>query len=150
MNFTNLIIFSIPTVASLITSKFCPMSKDSGSKINARPPSYIFAVVWTTLYILLGISWVMSRNCKCNNSNIIDILYVTLVILLNYWIVKYGCDKDPKNALFVLPFIILITLILIVYSIGTVSAYLLLPLFVWLNYAMLLNYTEVNMLTTSS
>jgi benzodiazapine receptor len=125
------------------------MSKDSGVQINARPPSYVFAVVWTILYILLGISWVHSRNCKCNNSKIVDTLYITLIALLNYWIVKYGCDKDPKSALFILPFTILLTLILIVYSLGTASSYLLLPLLVWLIYAMLLNYTEVNMMTPS-
>jgi benzodiazapine receptor len=144
MTLSNLIIFSLPTIASLVTSKFCPMGKEAGVKINARPPPYVFAVVWTILYILMGLSWVTSRNCKCKDNNIIDTLYVTLIVLLNFWVVKYGCNKDKKGALYILPFTILVTLILIVYSLNTISSYLLLPLLVWLIFAMLLNYTEVN------
>ncbi len=148
MNITNVIFFSLPTIASLITSAFCPMTKEAGSTINARPPPIVFGIVWTILYILLGISWVSSRNSQYMNKTIIDILYVSLIILLNFWIVKYGCDKDKKGALYTIPFSILLTLILILYNLNTktVSSYLLLPLFVWLMFAMMLNYTEVNMM----
>lgn len=142
MKLIDLIIFFTPIILSLIISRFCNVSSDSGSNINARPPPYVFGIVWTILYIFIGISWIYLRHYQ--NKNIVDALFIVLNILLNFWIIKYNCNKDKKGALFVFPFIILTTLILIVYGGGTISTYLLLPLLVWLIYAMMLNYTDVN------
>ena len=53
----NIIIFLIPTLIGLISSFF--VDKDFYSSINKpsfAPPSILFPIVWTILYLLMGVS----------------------------------------------------------------------------------------------
>ncbi len=143
MKTMDVIIIILPAILGFITSKICNLGNDAGIKIKARPPPEVFAIVWSILYILIGLSWFMYRK-NINKKIVVDLLYLILIILLNGWVVMYSCKKNKKNALYILPLSILCNLILILYTLNTMSSYLLLPLFVWLNFAMLLNYSEVN------
>jgi tryptophan-rich sensory protein len=145
MRIIDIIIVLIPALSGFLTSRICNVGNEAGVEVKARPPPIVFGIVWSILYVLIGISWMLLRNCNCKNRNVVDILYITLIILLNSWVVMYGCKKNKKYALYVLPISILCNLILVMYGLNSISSYLLLPLLVWLNFAMLLNYTEVNM-----
>jgi tryptophan-rich sensory protein len=147
LNIHEIIIFLLPSILSFLVSKICPVGNQSGVIIPARPPPIVFGVVWTILYGFIGLAWVLSR--RCCEKKFINVLYIILIGLLNLWVINYGCNKDSKSALYVMPFCILVTMILIMYQGNTISSYLLLPLLVWLFFAMLLNYTEVNMTYTS-
>lgn len=144
MKVIDLLIILLPSLFGFITSRFCNVGNKAGIEIKARPPPVVFGIVWFILYVLIGISWMKLRNVY-KSKNIVNILYIILIFLLNSWVIVYGCGKNKKNALYILPISILFNLILILYSLNTISSYLLLPLLVWLNFAMLLNYTEVNM-----
>lgn len=127
-----------PMVAGFGVSLFCKMEK-SGVNVKFRPPPYIFGIVWPILYVLIGMSWVQSNP---RQNQMIDGLFVTLSSLLAVWIVVYACRKDKKNAVFVMV-AILLSIAMLMVLIPKTSQLMLVPLGVWILFALLLSTTEV-------
>lgn len=135
-------IFS-PIVTSYLVSSQCPMQKSAGIDVVGRPPGYVFGIVWPILYLLMGYSWF---NYSGTYSNFVNIGFVILIILLNSWVVLYGCYDKNSNSLYSILLGILVTIVLIILmckeSIN--SSLSLVPLTVWLFFALLLNFQELN------
>ena len=127
-----------PMVAGFGVSLFCKMEK-SGVNVKFRPPPYIFGIVWPILYVLIGMSWVQSNP---RQKQMIDGLFFTLSSLLAVWIVVYACRKDKKNAVFVMV-AILLSIAMLMVLIPKTSQLMLVPLGVWILFALLLSTTEV-------
>jgi tryptophan-rich sensory protein len=75
---------------------------------------------------------------------IVDILFFLLIIALNSWLFFYSCLKKKKIALYILLISLVFVLAIWGYSIGTVYMFYLTPLVVWLIFACMLNFTEIN------
>jgi tryptophan-rich sensory protein len=134
-----LIIFMvIPILISFLISKKCVIG-NAGSQITFRPPPIVFQVVWTTLYIFMGYSWIKSRNDKNLPRQTIDLLFIALNISLYLWSYFYGCNNNKTAALFTIPISMVITTLIIMIN----KSFLLVPLLFWLLVALLLNYTDV-------
>ena len=119
-----------PLISSYIIVAFCPMKKSSGSKVRFRPPSYVFKIIWPILFILLGYAWVNSKE--------FSIYYLALSLSLAGWLVFYSCLNDKKIAINII--LLNILLVLICYTISKQNSKLLLvPLLVWLCFALLLS-----------
>ena len=127
-----------PMFIGYIVSMYCKMGGGSGKTVKFRPPSYVFGIVWPILYLLLGLSWVNSYK----GNKAIDILFFLLSSFLALWIIVYACMKDKKNAIFVMLAIIL-TISLLMVQIPKKSQLYLVPLAVWIFFAMLLSTTEI-------
>lgn len=138
INYKKLAIFiAIPLVLGaligLITMK-------SSSSYNGPVPGWIFPVVWSILYILMGISsYLISDNKK-----LLDIYKVNLIVNL-LWPIIFFIFK-----LKVLAFFWILILILIVgymmykyYQENKLSSYLLIPYILWLIFASVLNLLEL-------
>ena len=138
MNKYDLLRLLYPMVAGFVVSKFCKMEK-SGITVKFRPPGYVFGIVWPILYILLGLSWINS-NPSLNKK--VELLYFVLSSLLAYWIVVYACQKNKRNAVFIMLAIILNIGILMV-QIPKKSQLYLVPLGIWLLFALLISTTEI-------
>ena len=138
MNQKDLMRLFYPMVAGFFVSKFCKMEK-SGVDVKFRPPPFVFGIVWPILYILLGLSWINSNPDKNMN---IELMFFTLSSLLAYWIVVYACQKNKKNAVFVMLAIVL-NIALLMVQIPKKSQLYLVPLAVWIFFAMLLSTTEL-------
>lgn len=113
-------------------------------KPGFAPPSFIFPIVWTILYVLMGISCYLILKKGHDLSKIKDAMfYYWLQLALNFiWsILFFGLDLR-FTALVCLIILILITIIMIFkfYKIDKRAAYINLPYLVWLLYALLLNY----------
>ena len=132
------LIFFIPMLSGFLTSSVCTIGKGSGSTVKSRPPSYVFGIVWSILYILIGISWVESR--KNLKKFVVDFLYILLILFLCLWIFLYGCKKNKKLAMYTILFSIMINIFILIYS----KSYYLVPLLIWLLFALMLNSEEVN------
>ena len=135
----DILIFSIPIISGFVSGSICKMGDDAGKDINARPPGYMFGIIWTLLYLLLGGAWLYSRS-KNNENYSSDILYLLLILSLCLWIIVYSCKKDKKKALYILPISMLITICILIHTPNFYIA----PLLIWLLFALLLNFTEVN------
>ena len=138
MNQKDLIRLFYPMVAGFVVSKFCKMER-SGVNVKFRPPPYVFGIVWPILYILLGLSWINSNPDKNMN---LEVMFFVLSSLLAYWIVVYACQKNKKNAVFVMLAIVL-NIALLMVQIPKKSQLYLVPLAVWIFFAMLLSTTEL-------
>ena len=109
-----------------------------GSNIDSIIPSWIFPIVWTILYILMGIS----SYLVFQKESIIPKIYL-IQLLFNYlWVFIFFEFKY-----FTLSFIWIIILIFLVifmikkfYQIDKTSGYLQIPYLIWLIIAAILNF----------
>jgi len=133
----------IPLFLGYFTSSFCKIgSMNAGENIKARPPAFVFGIVWPILYSFLGYSWLLMKDLKN-----INLLFLTNCLLGSLWIYYFACKKNKKNALYVILFMILCGQIIYTYALQnniTLASYLILPYNIWLMFALLLNYKEVN------
>jgi tryptophan-rich sensory protein len=137
----DMVIFFIPLLSGFLSSMICKIKSDSGSIVKAIPPSYMFGIIWFILYILMGFSWLYSRK-KNNENNITDLLFSLLIISLFLWIFFYSCRNDKKAALYIIPLSMMITIFILI---NTPNFYIV-PLLIWLLFAFLLNFEEVNLI----
>ena len=130
-----------------------------------QPPPIVFSVVWSTLYLLfaasLSIVLIKSGSVHItpapvpsgttpksfiplwNNTNKSTLLlYLASGVLNVLWSYTFFRLENPAGALFVLIVTVITAALLIanVFSISKAAAYLLVPYFIWLCFAMYLNY----------
>jgi tryptophan-rich sensory protein len=107
------------------------------------PPSWVFAPVWTVLYLLMGISlWLFIREEQSPESRRKGILLWSAQLFFNaIWSVAFFAFQSPLAGLI----IILILLVLIIltmrsfYPVSRPAAYLLIPYICWVCIATCLN-----------
>lgn len=140
----NMLIIFIPLLLSFVITFICPMSRDSGASIKARPPGFVFGIVWPILYIMVGLSWYYT---KTEYTSVISIMFMINLILNYLWVYLYSCRGNKLYALWDIVLMIVSTLGLIIYltKVNIVSSMLLIPYFGWLLFATMLNYSIVNM-----
>lgn len=138
----------IPLLIGGITSLLIPnISSVYGNlvKPNFAPPPIVFPIVWTILYILMGIASYKVYVLKYDNIDVSSALFVYAIqLLLNFlWTFIFFGFK-----LYGLAFLELIVLVLFVIltikrfykKAGKKAALLLLPYLIWLIYAGVLNF----------
>ena len=140
---SNLLII-IPIISSMLSVYLCDM-KNAGSNIKFRPPSYVFSIVWSCLYLFIGIAWYKSIEDKHLKDVYIHTIYLCIIISLFIWVYIYSCKNKKKEASWI--FICILTFILISLIYGNIISRLLMcPLFAWCIYATIMNTTEVQSL----
>ena len=106
-----------------------------------NPPSWIFAPVWTTLYLLMGISLYLVWGAKK-----ISLKWFWVQLALNaLWSIIFFGLKNPTLAL--IEIILLWTSILLTiksfWKVKRGAAYLLFPYLLWVSFAAILNFSIV-------
>ena len=124
-----------PIISGYITIYFCPMSNKKVKKLNFRPPSYVFGIIWPILYLLLGVAWLKSKE--------FSLWYLLLSLILCLWLIVYSCKNNKHLALAII--LISIGLVLVCYTVSKqISKLLLIPLLVWLSFASLLSIFDLH------
>ena len=138
------IVLFIPMISGYISGFVCGPGKNAGYKIPARPPSYVFGIIWPILYLSIGYSWYLTR--KKAPKMLTDILFSVNTLISAAWLILFGCLNTKRIALYDLIALIASTLILIIYSLkySTLASCLLTPYLAWLIFAQKLNYSIVN------
>ena len=104
------------------------------------PPSYIFPIVWTILYILMGISYFLATKDNENNKEL-DQIYL-LQLLVNFmWPIIFFVLKMYFTAFLwiILLLILVIVMIKELLKINKIIGYLQIPYLIWLLFATYLN-----------
>lgn len=113
-------------------------------KPGFAPPGIIFPIVWTMLYILMGISSYIIMSHKKNEVKVKDaIFYYWLQLGLNFlWSILFFGLQLRLTALVDLTLLIVVVIIMIYkfYKIRPSAAYINIPYIIWLIYAFILNY----------
>lgn len=143
--FINLFYLLFPLAVGLLSSYF---AGNSGSlyvdiiKPPLSPPSILFPIVWTVLYLLMGISYyLLKKNTDTYDISNASFWYYLQLIINFFWSIFFF-----KNQAFTFSFIWLVFLIITVivtikkfYDLYKLSAYLLIPYLIWILFAGYLN-----------
>jgi benzodiazapine receptor len=108
-------------------------------KLFFEPPSYVFGIVWTTIYILLGVYLFRIYTKKEKYFNYLIFVFC-INLLLNYiWTPIVMIQMKKKLGIFIIVGMIGTLLSLLVSTTDVISKNLLLPYMTWLIVALLLN-----------
>ena len=107
------------------------------------PPSWVFAPVWTVLYILIFFSLfvLLKKNTDRDKTNAV-ILFLMQLLLNFLWSPTffYWHNIQLSFVIIILLFLFLIAAIIDFYKISKLSAMLLIPYFLWICFAIYLNF----------
>jgi len=135
-----LVTYSASVIGGIATIEFKEPWYSLLIKPSYNPPSWIFAPVWTTLYLMMTIAIWSFWHSKNKNVNTIYIYFIHLIFNTT-WSVVFFVFHQIFLALIVL--IILIGLIIILMNrfkrVNMVSYYLMIPYLLWCLYALVLN-----------
>lgn len=135
-------LISVPFTIASIPTWYSTLNKPSFS-----PPNWIFGPVWTTLYLMMGISAYLIWDKGLINRKVrVALIYFIVQLAFNFlWSIIFFGLHSPLLALFdifLLWFAILITMLKF-YKISKSASYLLLPYLFWVSFATLLNFSIV-------
>ncbi len=105
------------------------------------PPSYIFPIVWTVLYILMGISFYLISTTNSFYKGRGTLLYFTQLFMNLLWSIIFFIFKLRFFA-FIWIIILIILIIMMIYNFYKIykkAAYLQIPYLLWTLFAAYLN-----------
>lgn len=111
-------------------------------KPSFNPPNWVFAPVWTALYVLIALSLYITWTTK--KKNWFALSCFTLNLILNFlWSVFFFGLHDVRLAFFVIIalWISIIVMIVKFMWVDMRASFLLIPYLVWVSFALLLNYS---------
>jgi benzodiazapine receptor len=131
-------------LGALFTTSAIPTWYATLRKPFFTPPNWIFSPVWISLFILMGISlFFVWRKTDHPKFKIAFIFFFVQLILNVFWSVAFFGLKSPLLGLidiFLLWIAILLT-IQIFLKISKFAGVLLIPYFLWVSFASLLNFS---------
>lgn len=132
----------IPVIVGGIVGLFISSSIDYNSlqQPPLAPPSILFPIIWTILYILMGVSYGILKSKGLTNQKINLIYYIQLVVNALWSIIFFLL----KWRLFAFLWIILLDILVIVmiirfYKKDKISGFLQIPYLLWILFASYLN-----------
>ena len=131
-----------PIIGGSIVGLIINKSIDYNYLVNPplSPPSYLFPIVWSILYLLIGISYYIYR--KNNNDNLLTIKLYYIQLILNYlWSIIFFTLKLRTLAVIwiIVLAITIIYLMIRFYKEERTSFYLFIPYILWVLFATYLN-----------
>ena len=110
------------------------------SGYNGLVPGWIFPVVWSILYILMGISSYLVRY----NKNLMNIYKLNLFINLTWSFIFFTFNLKVLAFFWILLLIVIVGIMIYdFYKYNKISSYLLIPYFLWLVFAAVLNLLQI-------
>jgi len=131
-------------VGSVLTAPSIPTWYAGLEKPTLNPPSWVFAPVWTALFLTMGISafLVWKRGLGQKEVKIALSLFVFQLVLNVFWSIIFFGLQNPGLAfleIIILWFAILATIV-VFSKISKLAAWLLIPYILWVSFASYLNY----------
>ena len=120
-------------IVGLITSR-------QSSNYGGPVPGWIFPVVWSILYILMGISSYLISD----NKNLLKIYYLNLAVNLLWPIIFFTLNLKTFAFFWILLLIVIVGIMMYrFYKENKLSSYLLIPYILWLIFAAFLNLSMI-------
>ena len=110
-------------------------------KSNYNPPDWIFAPVWTTLYLMMTLAIWFFWHTKNRHVNTVYIYFIHIVFNTTWSIVFFGLHQIFLALVILIILILLIVVLIIRFKrVNFVSYYLMIPYLLWCCYALFLNF----------
>ena len=135
-----LIPLAVGAVSSLLSENM--MGGSSFNQPALSPPSFLFPIVWTILYLLMGISsYLVYTSDSPLKTPALKVYGLQLAFNFFWSILFFRFSLYGAAFLWLLVMIILITLMIyLFYKIRPLAAYLQIPYLLWCIFAAYLNY----------
>ena len=118
---------------------------DTLEKPSFSPPAILFPIVWTILYILMGISSYLICSNKTDQKfkNRACFVYIIKLVVNSLWTLFFFRLNMLLFAFIWLILLIVLVIIMIIkfYNIKPLAAYLQIPYILWLVFAAVLNFS---------
>ena len=136
-----IITYSASFIGGMATISFKEPWYSQLIKSNYNPPDWVFAPVWTTLYLMMTFAIWFFWHSKNRDLKTIYIYLIHIALNTTWSIVFFGLHQILL-AIFVLLLLIffIIYLILRFKRVNLVSYYLMIPYLLWTIYALFLNF----------
>lgn len=133
---------SIGSVAGLFTAEAIPGWYETLNQPSFNPPNWLFGPVWTTLYLLMGISIFLVWRQSASKERNIAIFVFLLQLALNFcWSFIFFYFNMIGLALIeiILLWISIVIMLVLFYKIKPIAAYINIPYLLWVTFATILN-----------
>ena len=144
--FLSFVLFFIITYSASFIGGFVTVSLKEPwysqlTKSNYNPPDWIFAPVWTTLYLMMTLAiWFFWHSNK-RDMNTVYIYFIHIVFNTTWSIVFFGLHQILLALLVLLILIFLIIILIVRFKrVNLASYYLMIPYLLWIFYALFLNF----------
>ena len=136
-----LVTFIAPMIGSYATATFKEPWYSEIILPSFNPPSWVFAPVWTTLYLMMSIAiWKIWKNSF--DTRILKIYFIHLFFNSTWSIVFFGFHLIGLALVNLIIILIFIIFLMKEYLIrDKISFYLMTPYFFWSTYALFLNFS---------
>ena len=136
------IALGVGALSALLSKNGMEIYQENAEKPPFTPPGWLFSVVWTVLYVFMGISaariWLLpdsSLRSKALNRYVAQLVLNFFWSLIFFNLQAYGFAFIWLLALWILVF----TLVRAFYKLDRTAAFLQIPYLVWLTFAAYLN-----------
>lgn len=132
-------------IGSIFTTPAIPTWYANINKPSFRPPNWVFAPVWTILFLLMGIALflILRKGLKNKNVKIAFFFFIFHLVLNTLWSILFFGLESPFAAFIEIIFLwasILVSIILFL-PISRIAGYLLIPYLLWVSFASILNFS---------
>ena len=144
--FLSFLLFAIITYSSsvagcLVTAVFKEPWYSLINKPSFNPPSWIFAPVWTTLYLMMTLAIWFFWHSKNRDMNTIYIYFIHIIFNTTWSIMFFGFHKIFYALLVLVALVFLIIILILRFKrVNMLSYYLMIPYLLWCCYALVLNF----------
>jgi tryptophan-rich sensory protein len=136
-----IITYSASFIGGMATISFKEPWYSEHIKSNYNPPDWIFAPVWTALYLMMTLAIWFFWHSKNRDMNTIYIYFIHIVFNTTWSIVFFGLHQILFALIVLLILIFLIVILIIRFKrVNLVSYYLMIPYLLWTLYALFLNF----------
>ena len=150
INFKKLIIcIAIPLIVGGLSALFTMRAMDDFKALNKpllSPPGWLFPIVWTILYVLMGIAsyLVVTSNKPARSKTALTVYGIQLAFNFLWSIIFFSV----KAYLFAFVWLIALLILVIInavlfYRIDKRAGYLLIPYILWVTFAGYLNFAII-------
>ena len=128
----------VGSIVGLITSGY--MDYRNMIKPPLSPPGIVFPIVWTILYILMGISYFLATKDNEDNKELDQIYLLQLLVNFMWPIIFFVLEMYFTAFLWIILLLILvIVMIKELLKVNKISGYSQIPYLIWLLFATYLN-----------
>ena len=137
-----IITFSASFIGGLVTFTFKEPWYSELTKSNFNPPDWIFAPVWTTLYLMMTLAIWFFWHSKNREMNTIYIYFIHIVFNTTWSVVFFGFHNIFLALVNLIILVLLIVILILRFGrVNKASSYLMIPYLLWSSFALFLNYS---------
>ena len=134
------ITYSASFIGGLVTISFKEPWYSELVKSNYNPPDWVFAPIWTTLYLMMTLAIWFFWHSKNRDMDTIYIYFIHIVFNTTWSIVFFGLHQIFLALIVLLILIFLIIILILRFKrVNLVSYYLMIPYLLWTTFALFLN-----------